>query len=288
MSNVKIAIVQEKQIINNLDISLKVGLKKCEEAKALGADLVLFPEMWSIGYQPPFKSAWDNPNETGHDNEIEKWNSLAIEDNSKYICEFKKHAKKLKIAIAITYLKKSKGKPENAASIIDSNGKIILNYSKVHTCSFSMESFLNAGSEFKVAELNIDKTTLKVGAMICFDREFPESARTLALKGADIILIPNCCSIDENRKSQLRTRAFENMIPMIMANYAGENLGHSRAFDGMAYSEEGHYRDMLICELGTDNNLAIVNINLQDLKQYQEREVWGNKYRKPETYIMEE
>lgn len=34
-----------------------------------------------------------------------------------------------------------------------------------------------------------------------------------------------------------------------------------------------HYRDMLICELGTDNNLAIVNINLQDLKQYQEREV---------------
>ena len=45
---------------------------------------------------------------------------------------------------------------------------------------------------------------------------------------------------------------------------------------------------MLICELGTDNNLAIVNINLQDLKQYQEREVWGNKYRKPETYIMKE
>ena len=45
---------------------------------------------------------------------------------------------------------------------------------------------------------------------------------------------------------------------------------------------------MLICELGTDNNLTIVNINLQDLKQYQEREVWGNKYRKPETYIMGE
>ena len=49
-----------------------------------------------------------------------------------------------------------------------------------------------------------------------------------------------------------------------------------------------HYRDMLICKLGTDNNLAIVNINLQNLKQYQEREVWGNKYRKSETYIMEE
>ena len=285
MSNVKIAIIQERQIINNLDVSLKVGLKKCEEAKALGADLVLFPEMWSIGYQPPFESAWDDPNEKGHDKEIVKWNSLAIDDDSKYICEFKKQAKKLKIAIAITYLKKTKGKPENAVSIIDSNGKVILNYSKVHTCPFSMESFLNAGSEFKVTELNIDKITLNIGAMICFDREFPESARTLALKGADIILIPNCCPIDENRKSQLRTRAFENMIPLVMANYAGENLGHSLAFDGMAYSEDGHYRDMLICELGNDNNLAIVNINLQDLKQYQEREVWGSKYRRPETYM---
>lgn len=47
-----------------------------------------------------------------------------------------------------------------------------------------------------------------------------------------------------------------------------------------------HYRDMLICELGTDNNLAIVNINLQDLKQYQEREVWGNKYRKPVNLLF--
>ncbi len=285
MRNVKIAIVQEKQIIKDLDKSLSVGLKKCEEAKALGADLVLFPEMWSIGYQPPFENAWDNLNELGHDEEIKNWNGLAIDEDSKYICEFKNCAKKLKIAIAITYLKKSEGKPENSVSIINENGEIILTYSKVHTCSFSMESYLNSGLEFKVANLKIGDISVNVGTMICFDREFPESARTLALKGADIVLIPNCCTIDENRKSQLRARAFENMIPMIMANYAGDNLGHSLAFDGMAYSENGNYRNMLMCELGTDKNIAIVNINLDDLKKYQEREVWGNKYRKPQAYI---
>ncbi len=48
--------------------------------------------------------------------------------------------------------------------------------------------------------------------MICFDREFPESARILMLKGAELILVPNACPMEINRLSQLRGRAFENMI----------------------------------------------------------------------------
>lgn len=45
---------------------------------------------------------------------------------------------------------------------------------------------------------------VKVGAMICYDREFPESARILMLKRAEIILVPNACPMDINRLSQLR------------------------------------------------------------------------------------
>ena len=55
---------------------------------------------------------------------------------------------------------------------------------------------------------------------------FPESARTLAIKGAELILVSNSCPIDENRRSQLRSRAFENMTAIAMANYADDN-GHS-------------------------------------------------------------
>ena len=52
--------------------------------------------------------------------------------------------------------------------------------------------------------------------MICFDREFPESARILMLKGAEIILVPNACPMEINRISQLRARAFENMLGLVL------------------------------------------------------------------------
>ena len=74
--------------------------------------------------------------------------------------------------------------------------------------------------------------------MICFDREFPESARILMLKGAELILTPNACELEANRIGQFRTRAFENMLGMAMANYAiPQENGHSVAFDGIAFDE---------------------------------------------------
>ena len=39
----------------------------------MGADIVVFPEMWNIGYMPPFEYAWDYPDEKGHEKEIEHW-----------------------------------------------------------------------------------------------------------------------------------------------------------------------------------------------------------------------
>lgn len=69
-----------------------------------------------------------------------------------------------------------------------------------------------AGEDFYVADLDTESGIVKVGAMICFDREFPESARILMLKGAEIILVPNACPLEINRLSQLRARAYKNML----------------------------------------------------------------------------
>ena len=74
--------------------------------------------------------------------------------------------------------------------------------------------------------------------MICYDREFPESARILMLKGAEIILVPNACPMEINRLSQLRGRAYENMVGIATVNYPlgkPDCNGHSSAFDGVAY-----------------------------------------------------
>jgi len=88
--------------------------------------------------------------------------------------------------------------------------------------------------------------------MICYDREFPESARILMLKGAEIILVPNACPMEINRVSQLRARAYENMVGIATVNYpegVPDCNGHSTAFDGIAYRpDESGSRDTLIIE----------------------------------------
>ena len=82
------------------------------------------------------------------------------------------------MSIAVTYLEKwneGKSSPRNTVSLIDRTGEIILTYAKVHTCEFDVESGLTPGEDFPICSLTTAKGEVKIGFMICFDREFPES-----------------------------------------------------------------------------------------------------------------
>jgi predicted amidohydrolase len=191
------------------------------------------------------------------------------------------------MAIAITYLEKWDGAPYNSVSIIDRYGAICLKYAKVHTCDFDFEKNLTPGNEFFAGTLNTKSGPVNVGAMICFDREFPESARILMLKGAEIILVPNACTLDDNRIGQFRARAFENMVGVAMTNYAAPHLnGHSVAFDGMAYTEDEQPRTTLVVQADEKEGIYLADFDLNALRVYRKREVWGNAFRKPDTYSI--
>jgi predicted amidohydrolase len=263
--------------LNSQKENLAKGLEYCKRAKALGADLALFPEMWNTGY----------------DFTLKNWQDEAIDVNNNFIKRFQEEAKALDMAIAVTYLEKWTGLPRNTVSIIDRLGNIILTYAKVHTCDFDVENLLTSGDDFYVAELNTGVGTIKIGAMICYDREFPESARILMLKGAEIILVPNACPIEINRTSQLRARAFENMVGIAMTNYAEGKIdcnGHSSAFDGMAYlaTDQNNIesRDTLIVEADGSEGIYIAKFDINKMREYRKKEVWGNAYRRPEKYSL--
>lgn len=163
-----------------------------------------------------------------------------------------------------------------------------MKYSKVHTCIFGDEEKLSAGEEFFTASLNTAKGNIEVGAMICFDREFPESARILMLKGAELILVPNACPMEENRLSQLRSRAFENMTAIATCNYPREKEGcngHSTLFDGIAFGDSSALsRDMKMFESGEEEGVFFAELDIDALRQYRLVEVHGNAYRRPEKY----
>lgn len=188
MNNVKVALLQLLPE-ENLQGNIIKGIKAVEKAAAMGADIALFPEMWSCGYCfLQDKTALD---------------SLAVSHESEYTMTFAKAARDNDIAVAVTYLIKNEqgGAPYNSVTLFDRHGKEMFTYSKVHTCDFGYEKVLSHGTDFYTAQLDIKGGNVNVGAMICYDREFPESARILMLKGSEIILVPNACPMEINRIS---------------------------------------------------------------------------------------
>ena len=259
---------------DSLNEQLEKGKEACWRAKEMGADLALFPEMWSNGYQIP--------------QEAEVLEKQAISAGSEFIREFAALSAELEMAIGITFLETHQPKPLNSMILFDRKGKAVLHYSKVHICAFDLEKMLSAGDGFYTAKLDIGGDVIQVGCMICFDREFPESARILMLKGAEIVLAPNACPMEINRLSALRARAYENKMAIATCNYPKgypDCNGRSTVFDGIAWLDgEPGSRDMCILEAPGEEGIYLAEINLDQLREYRRKEVMGSPYRRPETY----
>ena len=263
----------------NIEGNIKKGIKACREAKQNGADIALFPEMWSSGYIFPHNEEWLNQN--------------SVSSDSDYLKIFSALASELEMAIAITFLEKHEPKPRNTVCLFDRYGKLVYRYSKVHICDFGEEddeSILDAGDDFFVEELDTKEGVIKVGSMICYDREFPESARVLMIKGAELILVPNACLMEINRLSQLRGRAYENMVAIATCNYPSSYRGcngHSTLFDGVIYNlKTGVPRDMLVCETVDEEGVFFAELDVDMLRKYRNRESVGLKNRRPKLYEL--
>lgn len=274
MNLLKIALLQIAPC-NTINKNIDKGIEYCRKAKEMGADIALFPEMWSNGY-----NIYNRP--------IDEWKAEAVSIDSVFVNSFGSTAKELNMAIGITLLEKYEKAPRNTFVLFDRFGERKLVYAKVHTCDFDVERNLTAGDDFYVTALNTACGDINVGAMICYDREFPESARILMLKGAELILVPNACPMEINRLSQLRGRAYENMLAIATCNYpetVPDCNGCSSVFDGVVYLPEmDGSRDTCILQADGKEGIYIAELDLEQLRHYRENEVHGNAYRHPKKY----
>jgi N-carbamoylputrescine amidase len=292
-------------------INLAAGEAACRRAQQWGADIALFPELWQLGYtfqtsahqaahgDPTAAQAtmnllrapgrWrdqDDPVTPALREAVRAFHERAIGRNDRFVARFQALAGELDMAIAVTYLERWPGAPRNSVSLIDRHGRITFTYAKVHTCDFDLpEGALTPGDDFHVASLDTAAGEVKVGAMICYDREFPESARVLMLKGAELILTPNACQLDQVRINQFQARAFENMVAVAMANYAGPQYnGHSVAFSPVVCDAGGNGLDPLVMQAGAAEGIHLATFDLDGIRAYREREAWGNAFRRPHRY----
>ena len=120
--------------------NLKIGIKACRQAKEMGADIALFPEMWSAGYEI-----------SGSAEEVK---DCAVAADGEFVGAFGELAKELNMAIAVTYLERHEPMPRNTVTIFNRLGERILDYAKVHTCDFGDECKLYPGEDFYAADLD--------------------------------------------------------------------------------------------------------------------------------------
>lgn len=270
---IRIAFLQIKPG-QSLTENIEIGERACHKAKEKDCDIALFPEMFSCGYTIP--------------QDAEELSQMAIDEESVFVHKFAELSKRLEIAIGITLLEKGKSAPKNSIYLYDRFGKQVYKYAKVHTCDFGLEGVLERGEDFFVEDLDTRCGLVKVGSMICFDREFPESARILMLKGAELILVPNACPMEINRVSQLRGRAYENMTAIATCNYPGgyqDSNGHSTLFDGIAFElGKDASRDMCVLECPEEEGVYTADLDLDMLRRYRSVEVQGNAFRRPDKY----
>jgi predicted amidohydrolase len=235
--------------------------------------------MWNIGY------AFCSPDKKA------EWEAEAIDQQSEFFQSYVRLAKEQEVNIAISYLEKYSPKPKNTVSVINRNGEVVLNYSKVFLCNFGQEELqkenykiddigtdynCSPGTTFNVCELANEKGSVKVGAMICADREFPEAAGALMKNGTELIIVPNSCNWDDIRDCQLKTRAFENLAGIAMANYPKpKNNGQSTAYSPLVFNN-----NPLIVKAKEDEGIFLATFDMDKIREFRKEEQWRLEHRR--------
>jgi predicted amidohydrolase len=167
-------------------------------AAAQGAQLALAPEGFLEGYVANIKA---NPDLTR-----EKYLAIAESLDGPSLKRVRSLARELKIYLGLGFAENRDGRLYNSMAIFSPEGEVALHYTKAH--NDDDEPFNTLGGEFKVASTPLGRW----GALICYDRQLPETARILAIKGAQLIVVPAWGSHNDMNDAMMRTRAHENSV----------------------------------------------------------------------------
>jgi len=180
--------------------------RNLERAEALApqAELLVLPELCASGYNFESKAQADELAEPAEGPTLEA---------------AKRIARKTGAAVVAGFSERAAGGNYNSALLADSNGLLGV-YRKTHLFENEKDFFLPGDSGFKVW----DVAGAKVGLMVCFDWFFPEAARTLAMRGAEIIAHPSNLVLPWCPDS-MPVRSLENAVYAITCNRHGEERG---------------------------------------------------------------
>lgn len=262
--------------------------KMVREAADNDANIILLPELFERQYfcQEKRYDYYDY--------------ALPLEKNPA-VNRFKEVAKELGVVIPVSFYERDIDRLFNTVAMIDADGRVLGIYRKTHIPDdhFYQEKFYFTPGDtgYKVFDTRFGC----IGVGICWDQWFPETARCMAVQGAEMLLYPTAIGsepiLDVDSSSHWRRvmqgHAAANLMPVVAANRIGvetvepckENAGQSSSLDFYGCSFIADATGDIIASAKQEETILYGEFDLDALKE--DRLSWGLfRDRRPETYVI--
>lgn len=251
----RIAVCQASATLGDKAKNIAAVSRTAQTASSWNADLLVLPELFLTGYNlgPRVKD-------------------LAEPRSGPSLTSIAEIAREAKCAIVIGFPELDGAEVFNSSALIDAEGNLLAVYRKVHLFGPKEKDVYSPGSELIVCRLG----GLQIGMAICYDIEFPEFARELKRRGADVVIVPtaNMEPYFEVPKTFIRARALENGLFVAYANYCGTEgdlkytgLSGVTGPDGIDLARAGpHGEALLLVELPAAYPSNLLSTQVDDLR----------------------
>ena len=286
MRNVTIGAVQMRCTSDVAENIEKAGALARQAAEA-GAGVILLPELFERPY-------------FCQERRYEYYHYAKPVEENDAVRYFRRTAKELGAVIPVSFYEQDKTRLYNSAAVIDADGEILGVYRKTHIPDdhFYQEKFYFSpgDSGFRVWDTRFGR----IGVGICWDQWFPETARCLAVNGAEMLLYPTaigsepileCDSMPHWRRC-MQGHAAANLMPVAAANRIGteevmpceQNGGQSSTLTFYGSSFIADETGDLVCGASRDREEVITaSFDLDEIAE--NRMSWGLfRDRRPECY----
>ena len=207
-----IASVQCDFEIGNIAANLEILRHRLQLASENGSKLIVFPECALSGY------CFDSREEAFHA-------SITVDNSDPVISQITNDCNRLNVHVIFGLLERDGNQVYNSSTCVGPEG-IVSNYRKLHLPFLGVDRFVDPGD---LALEVFEVAGIKVGMNICYDGGFPELARSYALMGADLVVLPTCWppAADIFANHVLIARALENQIYTLASGRVGTERGWS-------------------------------------------------------------
>lgn len=228
-------------------VNLERGLAALRQAAEAGADLIVYPELQLHRFFPQYEG-------------LEVSDKLLTLDHP-IVRQFQEACRQHHIMAAPNFYLREPGGCFDTTLLIGSDGELIGRQKMVHiaqaTQFYEQDYYTPSDDGFPV----FDTPFGRIGVVVCFDRHYPESIRTEALLGADLILIPTANTADEPMELfdwEVRVQAFQSSVAVAMCNRTGTE-------DRMAFSGRSIVTDAngnLIAQAGSGEEVLYAEVDM--------------------------